>query len=116
MELQGQISIFDVQAYETKDNKFQRVERHIEVKELQMRVICECLNIARETLVNSKPANTSSQKVIGRKLNEIEEVMALIEIVAGYKFSKQLEKCKKKNGDDVAEDAMVLSASKKSNS
>lgn len=110
--LEGQISIFDVLAYETKDNKFQKVERHIEVKEKDMRVICECLKIAKDYLEESTPASSSGAMMIKNKLKQIDKVMDLVQVGAGYNFYKQLDKCNKEYKDDVGEDAMIISASK----
>lgn len=113
-DVEEQISIFDVLAYETKENKFKAVTRHIECREMHMRIICECLNIAKEELENCTSANTSSEVVINRKLRQIVEVIKIIEVGAGYDFQNQLEKCRKKEHiGDVGEEAMLISANRK---
>ncbi len=84
----------------------------VKVNEKDARLICECLNIAKQYLEESTPANEPTKAAINKKINDIYELIKKIEKYAGYDFFKQIDKCSKKRSDDIAEEAMILSSRK----
>ena len=84
----------------------------VKVNEKDARLICECLNIAKQYLEESTPANEPTKAAINKKINDIYELIKKIEKYAGYDFFKQIDKFSKKRSDDIAEEAMILSSRK----
>ena len=76
----------------------------VKVNEKDARLICECLNIAKQYLEESTPANEPTKAAINKKINDIYELIKKIEKYAGYDFFKQIDKCSKKRSDDIAEE------------
>ena len=73
----------------------------VKVNEKDARLICECLNIAKQYLEESTPANEPTKAAINKKINDIYELIKKIEKYAGYDFFKQIDKCSKKRSDDI---------------
>ena len=62
----------------------------VKVNEKDARLICECLNIAKQYLEESTPANEPTKAAINKKINDIYELIKKIEKYAGYDFFKQI--------------------------
>ena len=51
----------------------------VKVNEKDARLICECLNIAKQYLEESTPANEPTKAAINKKINDIYQLIKKIE-------------------------------------
>lgn len=82
------------------------------------RLICECLNMAKTTLKEVKPANIVVEQTIKYKINRIDKVLPIIEKSAQYDFYESVKKCqsgqcKRENIGDVGQDTFTIMANRK---
>ena len=85
------------------------------------RLICECLNMAKTTLKEVKPANIVVEQTIKHKINRIDKVLPIIERSAQYDFDESVRRCqsgqcKRENIGDVGQDTFTIMANRKGNS